>query len=488
MGRFNLSAWAVRQQSLTLFFMLALFIAGAMAYLRLGRAEDPSFTIKVAVITAAWPGATAREMQDQVSDRIEKKLQELPFFDRVETYTKPGFMAAQIVFKDNTRSQLMPELFYQIRKKMNDLRSDLPASLIGPNVNDEYGDVDSMLYMVTADGADFAKLKRIAEQLKVELLRVPNVTKVNLYGQQDERIFVEFSHAKLATLGISAQALFDSLARQNSVVATGIVETSAQRVALRVTGAFEGARAVAETPIEAGGRTFRLGDVATVTRGFEDPPRFLVRQDGQPALAVGVVMQKGANILDLGEAVNKVMEDFERRQPIGVDVIHVADQAKVVDKAVAEFLRSFAEALAIVLFVSFLSLGWRTGVVVAFSVPLVLAMAFLAMLIMGIDLHRISLGALIIALGLLVDDAIIALETMVVRMEQGWDRMKAAASAWDTTAFPMLTGRWSPPPASCPWASPTRAWANTRDRSSGWWRCRSSPPGSWPSPSSRTSA
>ncbi len=440
MGRFNLSAWSVRQQSLTLFFMLALSIAGAMAYFRLGRAEDPSFTIKLAVITAVWPGATAREMQDQVSDRIEKKLQELPFFDKVETYTKPGFMAAQVFFKDSTRASLVPELFYQIRKKMNDLRADLPAGLIGPNVNDEYGDVDSMLYMVTADGADFAQLKRIAEELKVELLRVPNVTKVNIYGQQDERIYVEFSHAKLATLGISSQALFDSLARQNSVVATGIVETSAQRVALRVTGAFDGARAVAETPVESGGRSFRLGDIATVTRGFEDPPRFLVRQDGKPALAVGVVMQKGANILDLGAAVNQVMDDFERRQPVGVDVIHVADQAKVVDKAVAEFLRSFAEALAIVLFVSFLSLGWRTGVVVAFSVPLVLAMAFLAMLVLGIDLHRISLGALIIALGLLVDDAIIALETMVVRMEQGWDRIKAAGAAWDTTAFPMLTG------------------------------------------------
>ena len=420
--------------------MLALFVAGTMAYFRLGRAEDPSFTIKVAIITAVWPGATAREMQDQVSDRIEKRLQELPFFDKVETYTKPGFMAAQIVFKDSTRSQFMPELFYQIRKKMNDLRSELPASLIGPTVNDEYGDVDAMLYMVTADGGDFAQLKRIAEELKVELLRVPNVTKINIYGQQDERIFVEFSHAKLATLGISSQALFDSLARQNSVVATGIVETSAQRVALRVTGALDGAQAVAETPVEAGGRTFRLGDIATITRGFEDPPRFLVRQDGHPALAVGVVMQKGANILDLGVSVNAVMEEFEKRQPVGVDIIHVADQSKVVDKAVKEFLQSFAEALAIVLFVSFLSLGWRTGIVVAFSVPLVLAIAFVGMLVMGIDLHRISLGALIIALGLLVDDAIIALETMVVRMEQGWDRVKAAASAWETTAFPMLTG------------------------------------------------
>jgi multidrug efflux pump len=440
MSSFNLSAWSVRHQALTLFLMLALFVSGTMAYMRLGRAEDPSFTIKVAVISAVWPGATAQEMQDQVSDRIEKKLQELAFFDKVETYTKPGFMVAQLVFKDSTRSHLMPELFYQIRKKMNDLRPDLPAGLNGPNVNDEYGDVDSMLYMVRADGANFAQLKTIAESLKSELLRVPSVTKVNVYGQQDERIFVEFSHAKLATLGISTQALFDSLARQNSVVPSGIVETSSQRVALRVTGALDGAQAVAETPVESGGRTFRLGDIATISKGFEDPPRYLIRQDGKPALAVGVVMQKGANILTVGEAVNKVMDAFEKAQPVGVEIVHVADQAKVVDKAVAEFLKSFAEALAIVLAVSFLSLGWRTGIVVAFSVPLVLAMAFLSMLIMGIDLHRISLGALIIALGLLVDDAIIALETMVVKMEQGWDRWKAAAAAWDSTAFPMLTG------------------------------------------------
>jgi multidrug efflux pump len=439
-SRFNLSAWSVRHQALILFMMIALFAAGAMAYTRLGRAEDPSFTIKVAVITAVWPGATTQEMQDQVSDRIEKKLQELPNFDRVQTYTKPGFMAAQMLFKDSTRSHLMPELFYQIRKKMSDLRPDLPAGVIGPTVNDEYGDVDSLLYMVTADGADYAQLKRIAEQMRTELLRVPNVVKVNLYGQQDERIFVEFSHAKLATLGVPAQALFDSLARQNNIAPAGVIETSAQRVPLRVTGALDGARAVAETPVESGGRTFRLGDIATITRGFEDPARFLIRQDGKAALAVGVVMQKGANVLTLGEDVGRVTDAFEKAQPVGVDIIHVADQPKVVGKAFKEFISAFAEALAIVLVVSFISLGWRTGIVVALSVPLVLAMAFIAMLVMGIDFHRISLGALIIALGLLVDDAIIALETMVVRMEQGYDRMKAAAAAWDTTAFPMLTG------------------------------------------------
>lgn len=440
MTRSNLSAWSVRHPALILFLMIVLGVAGVMSYQRLGRAEDPSFTIKVAVITAAWPGATTQEMQDLVSDRIEKKLQELPWFEKVQTYTKPGFMAAQLVFRDNTHSRLMPELFYQIRKKMTDLRADLPSGLIGPNVNDEYGDVDSLLYMITADGADFAELKRIAEALKAQLLRVPNVTKVTIYGVQDERIFIEFSHAKLATLGIPAQALFDSLARQNSVVPAGAIETGSQRVALRVTGALNGEKAVAETPVEAGGRTFRLGDIATISRGFEDPAKYQVRQDGKPALGVGVVMQKGANILSLGVDLDKALGVFKSQQPVGIDILTVADQPKIVDRAVTEFLRSFAEALVIVLFVSFLSLGWRTGIVVAFSVPLVLAIVFTVMLMLGIDLHRISLGALIISLGLLVDDAIIALETMVVKMEQGMERMKAAAAAWETTAFPMLTG------------------------------------------------
>ncbi len=440
MTNFNLSAWAVRHRALMLFLMFALAVAGGASYMQLGRAEDPNFTIKVAVITAAWPGATAQEMQAQVSDRIEKKLQELPYFERVQTYSKPGFMAAQLVFRDNTRSHLMPELFYQIRKKLNDLRPELPASLIGPSINDEYGDVDALLYMVSADGADFAQLKRVAESLKSELLRVPNVTKINIYGAQDERIFVEFSHAKLATLGIPAQALFDSLSRQNLVTPAGVIETGSQRVALRVTGALAGERAVAETPVEAGGRTFRLGDVATISRGFEDPARFLVRSGGKPSLAVGVVLQRGSNILSVGDAIDKVVGSFESAQPVGIEITHVADQPKVVQKAVDQFLMTFIEALAIVLAVSFLSLGWRTGIVVAMSVPLVLAMVFIVMLIMGIDLHRISLGALIIALGLLVDDAIIALEMMVVRMEQGWERTKAAAAAWDSTAFPMLTG------------------------------------------------
>jgi multidrug efflux pump subunit AcrB len=440
MHSLNLSAWAVRHQALVLFLIIVLSIAGLFSYQRLGRAEDPSFTIKVATVTVIWPGATAREMQEQVTDRIEKKLQELPYFNRAVTYSKPGFAATQMEFRDYTPARQVPELFYQLRKKLTDLRADLPAGIIGPNVNDEFGDVDSFLLMLTGDGADYALLKRVAEDLKRTVLRVPDVVKVNLYGAQDERIFVEFSHTKLATLGIPATAIFDAIARQNQVQPAGAFETAAQRIPLRVTGALDGAAAVAAIPIEAGGRSFRLGDIAEVRRDFKDPPDFLILQDGRAALGVGVVMQKGANIISLGENVDLALAQFESQLPVGLSIDKIANQPQVVSTSIKEFVKAFVEALAIVLAVSFLSLGWRTGIVVALSVPLVLAIVFIAMDGLGIDLHRISLGALIIALGLLVDDAIIAVEMMMVKLEEGWDRLKAAAFAWDSTAFPMLTG------------------------------------------------
>ena len=440
MHRFNLSAWAVAHPALILFLIVMFGAAGLLSYRSLGRAEDPSFTIKVAVVTTMWPGATAAEMQAQVADPIEKKLQELPYFDKVTTYTKPAFTAMQVAFKDNTPAREVPELFYQLRKKINDIKDDLPAGLIGPSVNDEYGDVDSILYMLTAQGADYAQMKKVAEALRQRLLKVKDVTKVNLYGTQDEKIFVEFSNAKLATLGITTDQIFQSLARQNAVVPAGIVETSAQRVPLRVTGALDGAKAVAETPVEANGRVFRLGDIAAVSHGYVDPPDFQVRQEGKPAIGIGVVMAKGANILELGPAVSSATADFMASVPRGFELEQIADQPAVVEHAVGEFVHSFIEALAIVLFVSFLALGWRTGIVVALSVPLVLAIVFLVMNAMDLDLHRITLGALIIALGLLVDDAIIAVEMMVVKMEQGWDRIRAASFAWESTAFPMLTG------------------------------------------------
>ena len=440
MRSFNLSAWAVRHPALLTFFILALAVGGTMSFLKLGRAEDPNFTIKNVVITAIWQGATAQEMQSQVSDRIERKLQELPYFDKVETYTKPGFAAMNMGFKDSTPARDVPQLMYQLRKKLGDIRGELPSDLIGPAVNDEYGDVDSILYTLSGAGADFAQLKRVAESLRQRLLKISNVTKVNIYGTQDERIFVEFNHAKLATLGIAPQAIFSSIAKQNAVAPSGVIETESQRIALRVTGALQGEAAVAETPVEAGGRVFRLGDIATVSRGFVDPPSYLVRQKGKPALAVGVVMAKGGNLLELGADVKKLMDGFVAETAAGIDFEQIADQPKVVDGAIYEFEKSFLEALAIVLGVSFLSLGWRTGIVVALSIPLVLTIVFVFMNVMGIDLHRITLGALIIALGLLVDDAIIAVEMMAVKMEQGWSRHRAAAYAWDSTAFPMLTG------------------------------------------------
>jgi multidrug efflux pump len=440
MKRFNLSAWAVSHPALVLFLIVALGVAGFFSYQKLGRAEDPYFTVKVANISVIWPGATAQEMQTQVTDPIEKKLQELPYFEKVQTYSKPSFAAMQVTFRDNTPPKDVPFLFYLLRKKLVDVQDQLPQGLLGPVVNDEFSDVDSILYMMTGDGADYKQLKATAEGLRQRLLKVKGVTKVDLYGVQDERIFVEFSHAKLATLGITPQALFDSLARQNNVVPAGTVETASQRVPLRVTGALDGAKAVAETPVESNGRVFRLGDIATVTHGFVDPPTFKVRQEGKPAIGIGVVTAKGANILELGKDVAAATDEFMKAVPQGINVDLIADQPKVVEHAVGEFIHSFVEALAIVLFVSFLALGWRTGIVVAASVPLVLGIVFIVMEAMGLDLHRISLGALIIALGLLVDDAIIAVEMMVVKMEQGWDRIKAASFAWESTAFPMLTG------------------------------------------------
>ena len=440
MRRFNLSAWAVAHPALILFLIAVFGLAGLLSYRSLGRAEDPSFTIKVVIVSAIWPGATASDMQAQVADPIEKKLQELPFIDKVTTYTKPSFTAMQVAFKDNTPARDVPQLFYQLRKKIGDIKDDLPAGLIGPSINDEYGDVDSVLYMLTSEGGDYAQMKKVAEALRQRLLKVKDVTKVNLYGTQDEKIFVEFSSAKLATLGVTTDQIFQSLARQNAVVPAGVVETTAQRVPLRVTGAFDGVMTVAQTPVEANGRVFRLGDIATVTHGYADPPSFEVRQKGKQAIGIGVVMAKGANILELGPAVASATAQFMAAVPHGFDLEQIADQPMVVEHAVGEFVHSFIEALAIVLFVSFLALGWRAGIVVALSVPLVLAIVFIVMNAMGLDLHRITLGALIIALGLLVDDAIIAVEMMVVKTEQGWDRVRAASFAWESTAFPMLTG------------------------------------------------
>ena len=440
MGKFNLSHWAIRHPQLITFLILAIAMGGAFAYQRLGRAEDPAFTIKNAIVSAQWPGATTEEVQNQVADRIEKKLQELPWVDKLDTYSKPGFTVVSFQFRDSTPPREVPMLFLELRKKMSDLKADLPPDVDGPTVNDELGDVDSVLYTITGDGASYAQLKQVAEALRKRLQSVPDVTKVDLYGEQAERIFVETSYAKLATLGVSLQTMSDSLAKQNALAPAGEFQTQAQRVPLRVTGALHGVDAVAETPVFANGQTFRLGDIAKVSHGYEDPPSYVVRAQGKPALEIGVVMQRGGNILELGKKLDVALADFETNLPQGVRIARIADQPKVVSAAVFEFTRSFLEALAIVLGVSFLTLGWRSGIVVATSVPLVLAIVFVAMTLLGLDLQRVTLGALIIALGLLVDDAIIAVEMIVVKLEQGWDRERAASFAWTSTAFPMLTG------------------------------------------------
>src|ERR1700748_657360 len=331
MKRFNLSGWAVSHPALILFLIIALSAAGFFSYQRLGRAEDPFFAVKVVNVSVIWPGATAYEMQMQVADPIEKKLQELPYFEKVQTYSKPSFTAMQVTFRDSTPPKEVPYLFYLLRKKLIDAQGDLPAGILGPVVNDEFSDVDSILYMMTGDGADYAQLKKAAEGLRQRLLKVNGVTKVDMYGNQDERIFVEFSHAKLATLGITPQALFDSLAKQNNVVPAGTVETNSQRVPLRVTGALDGAKAVAETPVESNGRVFRLGDIATVTHGYVDPPSFKVRQEGKPAIGIGVVTAKGANILELGKDVSAATDEFMRAVPQGVSVDLIADPPKLVE-------------------------------------------------------------------------------------------------------------------------------------------------------------
>ncbi len=440
MKSFNLSRWAVERPMLMLYLMIAISVTGVYSYMRLGRAEDPSFTIKVAIVTAYWPGATATEIRDQVSDLVEKKLQELPFLDKIETYTKPGFLAMQVTFRDSTPPKEVPQLFYQLRKKLHDIAPNLPAGVRGPHVNDEYGDVDTVMYAVSGDGADYHLLDKVVEALRQRLLAAPDVMKVDVFGDQGRRIFVEFSEAKLASLAIQPQAIFDSLAKQNAINDAGVFETSANRVRVQVTSDLKGADAIAAIPVEANGKVIRLGDIANVYAGFEDPPSFLARFKGQPAIIVGVVMAKGGNVLKFGENVGAAVKEIRAKTPIGVEIDEIADQPKVVEEAIGEFTRSFLEALVIVLAVSFLSLGFRTGVVVALSVPLVLAIVFIFMGPLGIDLQRISLGALIIALGLLVDDAIIAVEMMMVKMEQGYDRIKAATFAWQSTAFPMLSG------------------------------------------------
>ena len=437
---FNLSALAVRHRSVTLFLILVVALAGGLTYLKLGRAEDPAFTVKTLIATTAWPGATAQEMQDLVAEPLEKRLQELRYYDRVETIARPGIAFLTLTLKDNTPPGAVQDEFYQARKKLGDEARNLPTGAFGPFVNDEFSDVTFALYALKARGLPMRSLVREAEAMRREMLDVPGVKKVNILGERPQRIFVEFSYAKLATLGISAQDVFLALQRQNTVAPAGSIETAGPQVFVRLDGAYDNLQTIADTPIVAAGRSLRLSDIAKVRRGYEDPETFVIRSGGEPALMLGVVMQDGWNGLDLGEALEAKVGTIGKRLPLGLSLTKVTDQAVNISGAIDEFMLKFVMALGVVLLVSLLALGWRVGIIVALAVPLTLALVFLIMVETGRFFDRITLGALILSLGLLVDDAIIAIEVMVVKMEEGMDRIAAAAFAWSHTAAPMLSG------------------------------------------------
>ncbi|MXV06380.1 MULTISPECIES: efflux RND transporter permease subunit [unclassified Xanthomonas] len=439
-GRFNLSALAVRERSITLFLIFLISVAGIVAFLQLGRAEDPPFTIKQMTVVTAWPGATAQEMQDQVAEPLEKRLQELRWYDRAETYTRPGLAVTMLSLLDRTPPSQVQEQFYQARKKLGDEAGKLPAGVIGPMLNDEYADVTFALFALKAKGEPQRLLVRDAEALRQQLLHVPGVKKVNIIGEQPERIFVSFSHDRLATLGVTPQEIFAALNSQNALTPAGSIETQGPQVVVRLDGALDTLDKIRRTPIVAQGRTLKLSDVATVERGYEDPATFLVRNNGEPALLLGVVMRDDWNGLDLGKALEAEVDRINAALPLGMRLDKVTDQAVNIRAAVDEFMVKFFVALLVVMVVCFLSMGWRVGVVVAAAVPLTLAAVFVIMAATGKNFDRITLGSLILALGLLVDDAIIAIEMMVVKMEEGYSRIKASAYAWSHTAAPMLSG------------------------------------------------
>jgi multidrug efflux pump len=440
MSHLNLSEWALRHRSMVLYLMIVLMVAGTLSYFKLGRAEDPDFTFKAMVVRTLWPGATAREVEELVTERLEKKLQETPWVDVIRSSSRSGESLLFIILKDYTPKKEVPDAWYEVRKKVGDIRHTLPAGIQGPFLNDEFGDTYVSIYALTGDGFDAGALRHHADRIARELRQVEDVKKVELIGVQDERIYVELAPAKLAAHGLTPAQIADALARQNAMAPAGFFETSSDRIRLRLSGDLQSVDSIRGLAIAANGRSYRLGDIAQVRRGFVDPPGPAMRVQGQEAVGIALAMNKGGDVIRLGERLRAELKRLEADLPTGIDVHVVADQPEIVQQSIKLFVSSLGEAIAIVLAVSFLSLGMRTGTVVALSIPLVLAVTFFLMLVFGIDLQRISLGALVIALGLLVDDAIIAVEMMVVKMEQGWDRFRAATFAYTSTAFPMLTG------------------------------------------------
>lgn len=439
-GGFNLSAWALQQRALVVYLMVVIVALGLYGYLHLGRSEDPPFTFKVMVVQTNWPGATARQVQTQVSDRIARKLQETPHVDFLTSYSRPGESVVMFTIKDSAPSSIVPETWYQVRKKIGDIAYQLPQGVQGPFFNDEFGDVYTNIYALEGDGSGFAELHDYADTIRAELLRVPGVGKVDYFGDQDQRITIEIDNARLATLGITPTQLGTAIAAQNAVASAGIITTADDRIFVRPSGQFGDVESLRETSLRVDGKLFRLGDVAEVKRGYVDPPVEEVRYMGRPVLAIGVTMQAGGDVVQLGHALDGALTRIRANLPAGLALNEYSSMPAAVTHSLDDFLDAVAEAVVIVLLVSLVSLGFRTGMVVVITIPFVLAATALGMWWFDIGLHKVSLGTLILALGLLVDDAIIAIEMMAVKLEEGWDRVRAASFAYTSTAFPMLTG------------------------------------------------
>ncbi|WP_371362432.1 Efflux pump membrane transporter BepE [Sporomusa rhizae] len=441
MRPFNLTEWALNHKQLVYYFITVIFLGGIFSYQNLGRMEDPDFTIRQMIVSVNWPGATARQIEEQVTDKIEKKLQDTPGLDYLKSYSRPGQSIIYVVLRDDavTESQIRPT-WLEVRNMVNDIKPTLPAGVNGPYFNDRFDDVYGCVYALTGDGYTYEELREKAETIRRTLLGVPSVKKIELIGVQTEKIYIEMETNKLSKLGITPADISTAIQAQNAMAPSGMLETVSDNVYVRITGMFENLDDLKNLPIRAGGHTFRLGDIATVERSYIDPPDPKMYYNGQPAVGLALSMERGGNILTLGQNLNKTLSQVQTDLPAGLELNTVADQPKVVASSIDEFVKSLLEAVAIVLIVSFISLGMRSGVIVALCIPLVITGVFIVMRTLGIDLHKISLGALIIALGLLVDDAIIVIEMMIVKLEQGWSRFDAACYAYSSTAAPRLTG------------------------------------------------
>ncbi|NHZ80217.1 MMPL family transporter [Massilia sp. CCM 8695] len=449
MKGFNLSRWALEHIPLTRYLIFALLLGGVISYTSLGQDEDPPFTFRVMVVRAIWPGSTAVQMAEQVTDKLEKKLQETPYIDKIKSYSKPGEVIIILQLRESTPPRETANAWYQVRKKIGDMRGTLPSGVIGPFFNDEFGDTYGSIFALSADGFNYAEVKEYADFVRQQLLHVPLVSKVEQFGVQAEKLNIEFSHKKFAQLGVPFEVIANQIATQNSVESTGVLVTSTDNLQVRVTGALSSAKDLENLELRANGTTFRLGDFATIKREYEDPPLEKMRFNGKEVIGLGVSMEKGGNIIQMGKGLDETVARIKAKLPVGIELERVSDQPRAVTASVSEFIKVLIEAVVIVLAVSFLALGLHTkplridarpGLVVALTIPLVLAITFLFMRFFDIDLHKISLGALIIALGLLVDDAIIAVEMMVRKMEEGMSRFEAATFAYTSTAMPMLTG------------------------------------------------